>query len=477
MEFHFIPLSLTESRRALFLKALSLPFCCSQNSPPDENGCARWNILTASPQFLLEAEDSTLFFSQFQEKMRAISNQVEQAQLHSSENYQYYDEYWRSLETEDDYNPTPPLPGFFGFLSYDLLAPLKKNEEKKTSFEIPGACLGFYPWIIVFNTKKAGEAALISCLDQAQTEAIKQWIMQNQPFPESLLFTGEKTSSTEENTTSFCLESPFVPDENLTYYHDSFEKIMHHLKIGDCYQVNFAQRFTSKFKGHPALAYLKLIEKTAAPFAVYFQAPKYALVSASPERFLSVSGKKVASFPIKGTMKRDSNKKQDITNAQYLETSEKNKAENLMIVDLLRNDMSHVAEKISVPVLFKLKRFKNVFHLESIVSGLLKQDYNAINLLEACFPGGSITGAPKAMAMNIIEALETKKRTVYCGTFIHLDLLGALNSNILIRTLLTANNHIYVWSGGGIVSDSDAASEYQETLDKVDLLLRTLSNL
>jgi len=198
-----------------------------------------------------------------------------------------------------------------------------------------------------------------------------------------------------------------------------------------------------------------------------------AILSHSPERFLKIEGRLVETRPIKGTIPRGSTPEQDRINAEQLSISSKDRAENLMIVDLLRNDLSKSCElgSVTAPNLFEIESYANVHHLVSQVSGHLRPDCTPAQLLKGCFPGGSITGAPKFRAMEIIDELERTDRSVYCGAIGYISSNGRMDSSIAIRTVVCDRENIYCWGGGGVVADSTPAGEYQESLDKIQVLL------
>jgi len=255
----------------------------------------------------------------------------------------------------------------------------------------------------------------------------------------------------------------------------------HYIAEGDCYQVNLAQRFSAKAHGDGWVAYQKLREISPAPFMAYMNFGDLQVLSGSPERFLQLTDKHVETRPIKGTRPRSDDVLQDQSYAQELQQSIKDKAENLMIVDLLRNDISKNCEIGSVKAdkLFQLQSFANVHHLVSIITGKLKQGKTAIDLLRGCFPGGSITGAPKLRAMQIIEELEPHRRGVYCGAIGYIGFDGNMDTNITIRTAVYATDahgegEISFYAGGGIVADSILEKEYDETLDKASSMLKTM---
>jgi para-aminobenzoate synthetase component I len=485
IEFHFCRLNKSMTRQALFQKLETMPMPCSLDTAKEANRCAKWNLLTANPLFTLttrtEKNDaaptsSVRFWHLLKNRLEAIQAEIQAACLFQSEAYQEYEAFWQTHYPTID--PTyvdnkPPLPGFLGFISYDLTAsPSKTAAAAQKEPQVPAALIGYYPWIIVFDCHDA--PYLVSLLHKSDTQRLKQ-----------SLETPSVTTSHLENTRAadtahFRLVTPLTQDTPTPTYRKAVDAILNHIHRGDCYQVNLAQRFSGTFEGNTAQAYQTLITQSQAPFSVFFswqyQNRSQCLLSMSPERFLATDAHRIATFPIKGTAKRHlENAVKDKNQAAMLIDSEKNRAENLMIVDLMRNDLSQIADHIEVPVLFGLKTFQSVFHLESIITGTIRASFNAIDALCVCFPAGSITGAPKKMAMTLIEEYEWHPRTLYCGTFIHLDVQGHLNSNILIRSLLADDHQLYLWSGGGIVADSNIEQEYQETLDKIQMITRILT--
>lgn len=274
------------------------------------------------------------------------------------------------------------------------------------------------------------------------------------------------------------LTSP-TPEAAYSEYADSFSAISDYIQAGDCYQVNLSQRFHAAFSGAPWSAYLHLRQQNPTPFAAYMHCENYQIISCSPERFLQVSGDKVLTQPIKGTIKRAADLSIDNMLAEKLLASEKDHAENIMIVDLMRNDISRncIPGSVTVPKLCQLQSFPQVHHLVSLVSGQLIAGKTALDCLRDCFPGGSITGAPKIRAMEIIEELETSRRGIYCGSIGYLSFNGNLDSSIAIRTLLCQNQKLTVSAGGAIVADSDCKAEYQECFTKLQSIFDTLNQL
>ena len=229
--------------------------------------------------------------------------------------------------------------------------------------------------------------------------------------------------------------------------------------------------------------YQKLREISPAPFMAYMQLPlneteNFQVLSDSPERFLQTTGNHVETRPIKGTRPRSRDEKQDLAYSSELLTSLKDKAENLMIVDLLRNDLSKTCAIGSVKVnkLFQLQSFANVHHLTSFIVGKLKPNNTSVDVLRACFPGGSITGAPKLRAMEIIDELEPHRRELYCGSIGYIGFDGDMDTNIAIRTAVISNNELSFYAGGGIVADSEEQKEYIETLDKASSFTKIIKH-
>ena len=282
------------------------------------------------------------------------------------------------------------------------------------------------------------------------------------------------------NIAPFRLKQEFTSNFTSAAYEAAFERIAAYIQAGDCYQVNLAQRFSAAYEGDAWLAYRALRAVAASAFAAYLALPgDGAIISLSPERFLSLHGHHIETAPIKGTRPRHADPTADRQAVRELRASEKDRAENLMIVDLLRNDLgrSCVPGSIHIDRLFEVQSLATVHHLVSTISGELRADRGAAELLRDSFPGGSITGAPKRRAMEIIAELEPDPRRVYCGSILYISADGRMDSNIAIRTLLCSNKQIHCWAGGGIVADSQWQQEYQETFDKVGPFLRALEQL
>ena len=282
----------------------------------------------------------------------------------------------------------------------------------------------------------------------------------------------------DKSKSRFTLTSKWESNLSKDAYLASIQRIHDYLKAGDCYQVNMAQRFSASYIGDCWQAYCVLRDSNQAPFSAFIQLENSTIISISPERFISVKDGVVETKPIKGTRPRFSDKTKDAKSAESLLKASKDRAENLMIVDLLRNDLSKHCKphSVNVPELFALESYEAVHHLVSTVVGELCDDASPLDLLASSFPGGSITGAPKIRAMEIIDELEAHRRNIYCGSIFYMGFREDMDSNICIRTLLAENNQLHCWAGGGIVLDSVANDEYNETLDKVSKILPVLTS-
>ena len=374
-------------------------------------------------------------------------------------------------ETLNEFLPTinndyhlPFIGGAMGYLGYNLGSVNKPpySQHSTTTLGLPNAVMGVYSWAVVVDHRQKRTMLV------AHPQTCKRDLND---------IRSRLRSSTKTHRHHFCLESSFQPSIDKSGYEQAFNRIQDYILAGDCYQINLTQHFSTNYQGQPWAAYLHMREAAAAPFSAFMQYQNASILSMSPERLLHVSNlNRVTTSPIKGTVARGKTKKSDRELAIKLLDSTKDRAENLMIVDLLRNDLGKTCEPGSIQVddLFELQTFETVHHLVSTISGQLSVDKDSIDVLEGCFPGGSITGAPKVRAMEIINELETARRSVYCGSMGYLSCDGQMDFNIAIRTMLCENETIHCWAGGGIVADSLCDSEYEECLTKVDKLMSAL---
>lgn len=350
----------------------------------------------------------------------------------------------------------PFCGGALGYWSYDLARRWTALPETlKVAADEPDMAVGIYDWAVVIDHQKQN-ARLVSQLQHSETEKTLPAIL-------ARLQKGEATPAAK-----FVVSGEISASQTREEYGASFQRIRDYLIAGDCYQVNLAHRFTATAEGSALQAYLALREISPAPYAAFLNFPDVQILSASPEKFLKLNNRLVETKPIKGTRQRSEDITQDERLKEDLRNNEKDRAENLMIVDLLRNDLSKncVVGSIVVEKLFTVESYANVHHLVSTITGELRADRDALTLLKECFPGGSVTGAPKKRAMEIIEQLEPQHRGVYCGSIGYIGWDGNMDTNIAIRTLIYSGGKIQFSVGGGIVADSNEAEEYQETLDK-----------
>ncbi len=275
----------------------------------------------------------------------------------------------------------------------------------------------------------------------------------------------------------FVITEPIVNIESFEDYKRKFNKIQQYIIDGDVYQVNLATKFSTKYSGDPWVFYKKFREINKSPYMAYLKFEDYAIISGSPEQFISVNGSTITSRPIKGTMPRGDDPKTDCDNYEKLSSSEKDKAENLMIVDLIRNDLGKNCDTGSVNVkkLFTIESYPNVHHLVSSIEGQLKKEISPWTAFCDSFPGGSITGAPKKRSMEIISELESFSREVYCGSIFYLSFNKTLNSNIAIRSLIAYDEKLEYFSGGGITKSSTVKSEYNEIFNKAANIEKAIS--
>jgi para-aminobenzoate synthetase component 1 len=349
--------------------------------------------------------------------------------------------------------------GLAGAWSYDAGRALERLPERaEADITLPEVAVGVYTRALIHD-HETQRVWLV-----APTNEIARW----QTF-------WQHTS--QRKNVDFALNSEWRSNMSQADYLAKFAQVQAYLHAGDCYQINLAQRFTATFEGDEWQAYLRLRETNKAPYSAFMRLHDGAILSHSPERFLHADKLgNVETKPIKGTRPRALDKHQDELLARQLQSAEKDRAENVMIVDLLRNDLSRVCQpgSVAVPKLFAIESYPAVHHLVSTVVGTLQPQKQPLDLLAACFPGGSITGAPKVRAMEIIDELEPHRRSFYCGSMGYISQHGASDTNICIRTLVAEHGHIHCWAGGGLVVDSIGADEYQETLDKVAKIIPTL---
>ncbi len=375
----------------------------------------------------------------------------------------------------------PFMGGAVGYWAYDFGRRLERlPEHAADDLRLPDFSLAFYDVVLAIDHEH-DRAWLFSSglplVGASRVERAKERLRE----VAALISSGGAASAPEPERRGVTLaRSTFTPDG----YRRSVRAVQEHIRRGDLFQANLSQRWTLDLEPRlPGERAARLFESLAthspAPYSAYLDLGDHAIASASPERFLELRGRRVETRPIYGTRPRGADAVEDARLAAELLASGKDRAENVMIVDVLRNDLGRVCETGSVqtPALCELESFPQVHHLTSTVTGTLRAGLDAFDLLAACFPGGSITGAPKIRAMEILDALEPVRRHIYTGAIGYLDWRGDADLNIAIRTALVSPSAVHFGAGGGITSDSDADAEYEETLHKAEGMRRALSSI
>lgn len=411
----------------------------------------RFDIITASPHRVVEARGSRV------EIHSAGGAATEVSQLNA------FDAVREQLElispsAERLPEHIPFAGGALGYWGYGLGA-----KAQCSATGLPDMRVGIYLWSVVVDRleKKAWLCLGDACQKPLASELQKRFRV---------------TAASPVVGKQFTIK-PFIPQINRAQYCHSIDSIKEYISAGDCYQVNYSQEFVADCAGDTVSAYLGLRQDVPAHYSAYLGFDDAAVLSVSPECFLTLEADgKVIAKPIKGTAPRHSDPASDILNANTLAASEKDRSENIMIVDLMRNDLGRQCTKgsVSVDALCKLESFSSVHHLVSEVSGRLAAGSDALSLLASAFPAGSITGAPKLRAMEIINELEVRPRSVYCGSIGYVGFDGRMDVSVAIRTLEVCAGKVFCRGGGGIVFDSNSDSEYQETLDKVGSIMSCL---
>ena len=352
----------------------------------------------------------------------------------------------------------PPFQGgAVGYFGYEMGGLLERLPGKAVDdLSLPDMTVAFYDWVVAFD-HVGRKAWLITT--KFSREGRDRWARDR-------IRRGSfgTASSNGMPIAATHFRSNFTPKR----YLESVDRVMEYIVAGDIYQANISQRFEATVESDSWELYQAMRNTNPAPFGAYLGYPDFSVLSASPEQFLRVEDGFVETRPMKGTRPRGATPEEDARLAGELASSDKDRAENIMIVDLLRNDLGRVCipGTILVPELFTVEQYPNVHQMVSSVTGKLKEENDVVDLLSACFPGGSVTGAPKIRAMEIIDEIEPVQRGVYCGAIGYIGFDGSMQLSIPIRTMVKKGEKVYLQVGGGIVADSDPESEYRETLDK-----------
>ena len=443
---------------ALFEAVADRPWAVFLDSGLHYPGQARYDIIAAEPHVrLITRGGLTEVHGETSELSRADPFELLRAQLAIDP----------SCRGESPGVELPFSGGAIGYFGYDLARRLERLPARaRDSERIPDMAIGIYDWAVVVDHSEQ-KAWLVGQGRDPDTDRKWDGLVR--------LFTAEPS---ERQRPPFRVTSPVTSNFTPKGYGHAFDRILNYIRAGDCYQVNLAQRFTAHASGDPWLAYQRLRLINPAPYSAYMNTPYAQILSASPERFLRVANGQVETRPIKGTRPRAGHAKLDAERIAELVASEKDRAENLMIVDLMRNDLGRVARPGSVRVdeLWKIEAHPSVWQMVSTLGAELRDGVDAAGLLRACWPPGSMTGAPKVRAMQIIEELEPVRRGPYAGSIGWFDAAGGMDLSVVIRTVLLAGDRLILQLGGGVVADSRPEEELAESLDKGRFLMRALGS-
>jgi para-aminobenzoate synthetase component 1 len=383
----------------------------------------------------------------------------------------------------------PPFQGgAAGLFGYDLCHHIERLPRPgRDEFQTPDLAVGFYDWVVAFDHFQRRAWIISTGLPEIEPARRRQRALRRMRDVHSWLIGAATVRERWQTPRSLTVAAPtpLYPLPNRPGVFSNFDRdgylaavrrAIEYIHAGDCFQVNLSQRLLHRATLAPLELYQRLRTRNPAPFAGYFDLGDFAIASASPERFLRVADAQVETRPIKGTRPRGSTPEEDTRQRDDLLLSAKDRAENVMIIDLLRNDLGRVCAygSVQVPAVCRLESYRTVHHLVSEVVGRLRRGMGTIDLLRAAFPGGSVTGAPKVRAMEIIAELEPAARGPYCGSLGYLGFDGSMDTNILIRTFTLGRGWMQFPVGGGIVADSTPEAEYEETLHKAAGLLHAL---
>lgn len=420
------------------------------DSGRDHNTLGKYSIIVCNPRMIIESKNQVV-----KQNGKVIGDNP-------------FDELRKLLRAykKTYISQLPFIGGWVGFLSYDLKAFVEKLEiTVKDDIDMPDMYFGLYDGAIVIDHLEDKVFITDACIDDDYERRMENLV--------AIIESDKKEIELKSHEESAEIISNFEQEA----YEKAIDDVRNYIKSGDIYQANMTQRFETTMRDEPVELYQKLRSLNAAPFASYIDFGTGHVLSSSPERFIKITDRVIETRPIKGTMPRSTDPLIDQKNKEILENSKKDQSELLMIVDLERNDLSRIAKTGTVEVteLFKLESYATVHHLVATIQATVDEKYDVVDCLRATFPGGSITGAPKKRAMEVIDELEPTARGLYTGSIGYIDLNQNLDLNIVIRTFICKNGKDYFQAGGGIVWDSDPASEYQESLDKAFALKKALN--
>jgi para-aminobenzoate synthetase component I len=446
------PLPKLGSVREVFARLRSRPRATLFESSAIMTGMGRWSYIVTDPAGTLEARGSVTTFQDetWSDPFMALETLLKRYKFEHK-------------------NDAPDLQGgFIGYLGYDLARHLERLPNSTTAdLNWPEMRLHLADFVLAHDGLNQTWYAIslelpgFSNREKIWNEVLEQAIHGN------------------SEPAAFLASEPISRTPNHTYL-EQVERALEYIRAGDIFQVNLSHRLEASFHGDPWALYERLAQRSPAPFAAYISGTDFTMVSASPERFLRLHNNTLEARPIKGTRARGSTPALDELARHELETSLKDRAENLMIVDLLRNDLGRVSRfgSVHTPDLFRLEAHGPVWQMVSTITGELREGLGPVDALRASWPGGSMTGAPKIRSMEIIEELEPVRRGPYAGSVGYFDLSGTMDLSIVIRTAMidNAQDRVFVQVGGGIVADSQPQAELEETYAKARAILECLGS-
>lgn len=435
----------------IFAAFLDLPYPVLLDSPQSGNTPARYSYLAADPFMVVRSKGQRVWV----EKRGEISV-VEGSPF----------DVLRDLLGLYKTAPVPELPPFqggaIGYLAYELAHHLELlPSAAEDNLGLPELNIAFYDWVVARDEITGKTWAIATSLTdggEAGARGRLDWIEDCVHKPPAT------ASPSGPAVIASLVASNFTKDA----YVRAVRTVKDYIAAGDVYQVNISQRFEANITGDPWQLYRRLRHVNPSPFSAFLGFPEVSVLSASPEEFLKLEDGLLRTRPMKGTRPRGVSASEDRKVASELLASKKDRAENVMIVDLMRSDLGRVCVpgSIAVPELFAIEEYPTVYQMVSTVTGRTRAGVGPVEVLEACFPGGSVTGAPKIRAMEIIDEIEPVQRSIYCGSIGYIGFDGSMLMSIPIRNILVADDRAYVQVGGGIVADSDPGAEYRESLDK-----------
>ncbi len=461
MEFPLAePFSLPAPPFELFERVAHLPHAIFLDSADAPSAPGRFSFIAADPFLRLTAEKGGVRVN---------------GRPQSGNPFDVLRTFWEKFPLPTRPELPPFQGGIAGYWGYELGQTLENLPAPPIDdLSLPEMDVGFYDCVLAIEHAAAGNRGWLIAGGYPETAPARRAERARARIAHfRALFARPAPRRTPWQPRPAVVQSSFPPTE----YFSAIERVKRHIAAGDIYQANIAQQFHTDFDGNPLEVYRVLRQNNPAPFAAFLQGDDAAIVSVSPERFLQCRAGQVETRPIKGTRPRGATPAADSALAAELQSSAKDRAENVMIVDLLRNDLSRVSKLFSVrvPSLLAVEKHPHVWHLVSTITAELRPDQSPVDLLKATFPGGSITGAPKIRAMEIITDIEKRARGVYCGSIGYLGFDGALDTSIAIRTMVLKDGTAFFHGGGGIVADSDPQMEYEESLVKVKMFFDVLN--